>query len=127
MATDVTTAATGSATWNSTTVDDVRNIQVTKTKEEKRYASGSTSGNYYRQAGNADASGSFTVYAPSSAAGPTGILGFDEGDTSTLVLKSTSGQTLFTGTAQILSIDFGANVENADLVEATVSWGQSTT
>lgn len=119
------TAIFGSAQFAATPVTDVRDITITRTKEEKSFASSSTSQKIDRLTGHSDISGSFTVYVPDAPAGPGTVLGFDEGDEGTLLLKSSAGQTLFNDNALIISIEYGVPIEGGDIVEATVNWGRA--
>jgi len=112
----VTSAKTGTGSWDGTDLDDVTNITVNKDGGVKTYASSSTSGNISRRKGHVDAEGSFTMKDE--------VVPFDEGDDGTLILKSSTATTLFTGTAIILNISYSVPIEAGDIVEATVTWGQ---
>lgn len=119
------TAINGSGSFASTTIEDVRDITINRNKEEKAYASSSTSQRIDRLSGHSDINGTFTVYVPTAPAGPASELGFDEGDEDTLLLKSSVGQTLFNDNALIISIEYGVPIEGGDIVEATVTWGRA--
>ena len=130
MATDVKVAVTGSGSVAGATVDDIRNITVTREKAEKQYASSSTSGKIKRALGHEDISGTFTAYVPSSNAGPTSLFAFEQGDEGVaLVLNSWTSQKLYDsatdGTVTITNIEFEANVEGGDIIAATVTWGRT--
>lgn len=113
----VVSAKNGSGTWDATAIPDITDITVNKDTDPKVYASSSTGGAKSRVAGHTDASGSFTVKDEA--------LQMSEGDSGTLVLKSSVGVTLFSGTVLIGDISWSAGVESGDPVEATVNWGQA--
>ena len=112
----VKSAKLGNATFAGTPIGDVTDIQIVKTTNPKEYASSSTAGKVSRRPGHEDITGSFKVKADA--------LAFDEGDSGTLLLKSDAAVTMFNATALIGEISFSLPIEGADLIEATVTFGQ---
>lgn len=125
MASKQFSAKNGTITWNAATVTDVTNINFNDDVDINVQATSSTAGLKSRTVGHKDKSGSFDVQVPSDAAGVATILGFDKGDTGTLVIKSSSTQTLFNGSAIIGNIRYSAPVGGGGNVTATVEWGQA--
>lgn len=116
----VSSAKNGTGFWDSQTLTDVRNIDVTKIAEEKVYGSSSTACKRKRIKGFEDENGTFEVYADSQ-----GNLPFVKGDIGYLDLRSTATEPMFAGNALISEIAWSVPVEEGDPVSATVTFGQS--
>ena len=122
----VFSALAGSGSFATVAIDDLRNIEVVREAAEKTFASSSTNGQIKRVSGHLDERGSFDVYVDAAEVGPDGILGnVVEGAAETLVLKSSSGQTIFSDTAEIISITYAVPIEGGDVVTASVAWGRA--
>jgi len=133
MATGAASGLSGTATWGGSTIEDVRDIDVESINDVKEYRSSSTAGHMHRVAGGTDSQGTFSVFFPTTG-GPiaptnaslTAILPFQKGETGTLVLTSNGSQELFNGAARIISIRYRVPIETGDLLEAVVTFGQTT-
>ncbi len=116
----VSSAKNGIGSWDSQTLTDVRNIDVSKIAEEKIYGSSSTACKRKRLKGFEDETGTFEVYADSQ-----GDLPFVKGDIGYLDLRSTALNPMFAGNALISEIAWSVPVEDGDPISATVTFGQS--
>lgn len=117
MAVGYKSAINGSITWNGGAVTNVSNIQFTRDALVQKHQTSSTAGVVKRISGGTDKSGSFTVLEDD--------VGFDEGDTGQLVIKSDSGTTIFDELVFIESISPAVPIDGGGNVSCVVNFGRT--
>ena len=112
-------AKSGTITAGGVEMNNVRNITITETSDNKAYATNDTDGQMNRVAGHLDWSGSLELYAESGTLIVPNSMA--AGGAFVLIAKS-DGTKNVSGTAIIDSVENNIDVESGDLVSVTINF-----
>jgi hypothetical protein len=115
-AVEVTTSVGCKIELDGSEVPDVRTATFTLTTNNPSYSSSSTSGGTRRLPGVLSGGGSYTVYQADMVALP------DEGDVVTLEYFVSASEMWIFKYAVITDVSTNVNIENAALIDATITW-----
>ncbi len=120
MAREVISAKNGTVKLDAASVDDVTDITVTRETDGIEYATSSTAGKKFENAGHSKTSGSYTILQHIAAAHIAAL-----GQVKPLIITTDGVNEEFNGNALIKSATPSIPVQGGDDIARTINWAEA--